>query len=160
MTITIQSATVHDYQDFVSIFSLVEETHREALPRKYQKPEILFTQEEFLSLIQDQATKIFMAKDWDLNIGFILVFKKQALQKPVLRKREYIEVDTLCISPSHRKQWIGKLLLDEVEKRAQENNINDIQLTVWDFNKEAKAFYEKNGYQTINCLMRKSNFKS
>jgi ribosomal protein S18 acetylase RimI-like enzyme len=108
-------------------------------------------------LIQDQTTKIFMAKDWEQNIGLILAFKKQAPQKPVLKKREYIEVDTLCISPSHRKQWIGKLLLDEVEKRAKEDNIDDIQLTVWNFNQGAKDFYEKNGYLTVNGLMRKSS---
>ena len=60
--IMIEDARYSDYDDFLSLFSIVETLHRNKLPWKYQKPDILFTEQEFSELLKQHTTKISIAK--------------------------------------------------------------------------------------------------
>ena len=153
--ITIASAKNSDYEDFLDIFGIVEEQHRLALPRKYTKPDILFTQEEYQHLIKQKKHQIFMAKSGEESVWILLAEIKYAPNKPTLKKRMYVDIDTICIRPEWRGRGIGKMLLETIEIWTKEKWVHDIQLNVWSFNQEALEFYEKNEYIIVSSLMRK-----
>lgn len=57
---------------------------------------------------------------------------------------------------NHRKNGIGKIFMQEMEKIAKENNCSSIELNVWTFNTEAIKFYEKFGMSIKTMILEKS----
>ncbi len=59
-------------------------------------------------------------------------------------------VDALWVSAQYRKQGLGSMLLNEVERTAVKNGCNLIHLDTFDF--QAKDFYVKHGYEVFGIL--------
>jgi GNAT superfamily N-acetyltransferase len=51
---------------------------------------------------------------------------------------------------------IGQALLRRAERWAAERGASELELTVWEFNQDAIAFYEKLGYVTERRTMWKT----
>lgn len=62
----------------------------------------------------------------------------------------WMEVDILWVDEQHRRQGLGKKLLDEAERIARSKNCTFIKLNTFSF--QAPAFYEKNGYKEIAVI--------
>ena len=56
-------------------------------------------------------------------------------------------VSTLYVEEAYRNQGIGRLLVKEMEKRAQKIGANMIRLDTFDW--QGKEFYEKLGYEQV-----------
>lgn len=154
--LSIRNAEYDDFNGFVKVFSVVEELHRINLDWKYKKPEILFSKEEFNNMIEDNNIKIYLACLWEDIIWLLLAYIKNQKNKPVLKDRVYIDIDTICVLDKYRNLWIWKMLLSKIEDWAKNNNILDIQLNVREFNKSAKKFYSNNWFNSVSCIMRKT----
>ena len=73
---------------------------------------------------------------------------------PTLRSRKYAYVNTLAIGREHRRQGVGRMLMELVREWALGQEISDIELNVFDFNRAAVALYESLGYRTMSRRMR------
>lgn len=151
----VQEAYSSDYEWFLQVFSRVEALHREFLPWKYKKTDIFFSKQEFEDILIWNNAKIFIAKYNQQIVWIVLAFIKEAPNKPILQKRKYIEIDTICVLEKFEWQWIWKKLLNTIEQRWNIIGIQDIQLNVWLFNKSAVDFYIRNWYHTVSSIMRK-----
>jgi len=154
--IFIREAKQSDFDSFIKVFSIVEEFHRINLDRKFKKPEVLFSKEEFNSMVKDNNTKIYLACFWELVVWILLAYVKRQKDKPVLKDRTYIDIDSICVLDEYRNLWIWKMLLSKIEDRAKNNNILDIQLNVREFNKNAKNFYLNSWFDSVSSTMRKT----
>ena len=154
--VSIREAKQSDFDNFIKVFSIVEEFHRINLNWKFKKPDILFSEEEFNDMIKDNNTKIYLACLWKLVVWILLAYVKKQKDKPVLKDRTYIDIDSICVLDEYRKLWIWKMLLSKIEGWAKNNNILDIQLNVREFNKNAKNFYLNNWFDSISSTMRKT----
>lgn len=154
--ISVRDADYSDFDNFVSIFSIVEELHRTNLSWKYKKPEILFSKEEFNNMVEDNNVIIYLAYVWEYVVWFLLAYVKNQSNKSILQDRVYIDIDAICVVDNYRNLWIWKMLLSKIENWAKDNNILDIQLNVREFNKNAKNFYLNNWFDSISCTMRKT----
>ena len=61
-----------------------------------------------------------------------------------------IHVDVLWVSTEYRGKKLGSALLDAIEREARKHNAHLIHLDTFDF--QAKAFYEKKGYEVFGVL--------
>lgn len=61
-----------------------------------------------------------------------------------------------AVHPAFRRMGIAKALLDAIEEYAVEKGISRIDLTVWDFNEDAIAFYKASGYNIDMLRMYKT----
>lgn len=68
-------------------------------------------------------------------------------------KKKYVFIDDFCIMSIYRKRHIGKLLFESIVNYANRENASELQLVVWEFNKEAIGFYEKMGMKIRNRRM-------
>ncbi|MCD8029229.1 MAG: GNAT family N-acetyltransferase, partial [Erysipelotrichaceae bacterium] len=57
------------------------------------------------------------------------------------------EVVELVVKEEYRNQGIGHQLLDEIEKRAQQLSLEQIELNTSTYRKDAHRFYEKYGFK-------------
>jgi GNAT superfamily N-acetyltransferase len=70
-------------------------------------------------------------------------------------RRPDVLVEALCVSRRFRRSHIGTKLMKDVESWARRRGARFVELNVYDFNPEARAFYESLGYLTASRTLRK-----
>lgn len=63
-----------------------------------------------------------------------------------LKDQQAIEIERIYVSQSFLGKGIGNLLLEHAIQVAQQSNATYVWLGVWEENKRAIAFYQKNGF--------------
>lgn len=63
---------------------------------------------------------------------------------------EHAEIATIAIDEKYRGNHYGKMLMQDIEERAMNNNCETISLEVRVSNKQAIGLYEKSGFIIIN----------
>ncbi len=66
-------------------------------------------------------------------------------ESPYRYAERYAHIAEICVDEKHRRQGVGKRLLDFVKADAKAKGFSRIELDVWAFN-DALAFYEAEGY--------------
>jgi len=64
------------------------------------------------------------------------------------RPRVFAYIEEVVVSADHRRLGVGKALMHRVEEWARDRKVDQIELIVWEFNEEARKFYESLGYTT------------
>lgn len=77
--------------------------------------------------------------------GMVLVDYIDRPESPYRYAERFAHIAEICVDEKHRRQGIGKRLLDFVKADAKEKGFSRIELDVWAFN-DALAFYEAQGY--------------
>ena len=67
---------------------------------------------------------------------------------------EVADVMTVAVAPRGRGRGLGRLLLDELERRAVGRGVASVMLEVRADNTAARALYEKAGYQVLSTRRR------
>ena len=62
----------------------------------------------------------------------------------------YLLVDQISVRLAEQGKGIGQALLDQAEVLAKELTVSRIQLDSWGFNTQARAFFEKMGFEKFN----------
>lgn len=64
-------------------------------------------------------------------------------------------VQIMAVAPAYQRRGIGRMLLDEVERRAWENSCGRVEIVPGVQRPEARAFYAAQGYRKVNNRMIK-----
>jgi len=100
------------------------------------------------SIIEDNNREIFVAEDKNEIVGFCIVSIFEIKNHFMYHDMINIEIDDLCVDEKYRQKGVGKKLFEKVKLYGKEKGAQYITLTVWDFNKNAKIFYEHLGMKT------------
>ncbi len=65
-------------------------------------------------------------------------------------KGAYVDLGRLSVIPQYRNQGIGKMLIDNVEKKARENHIPNVRLGVRVVLNTLRQYYEGLGYKIVS----------
>ena len=103
----------------------------------------------FLELSNEQLKKDLIENLDRLNtIVYVENNKVLGYLSYVIKKRhtKKLDVDQLVVKEEYRGKGIGKKLMEESKKIANENNCDRIELNCWMFNDSALAMYEHIGF--------------
>jgi N-acetylglutamate synthase-like GNAT family acetyltransferase len=89
--------------------------------------------------------------------GLVVAHLREAPDMPILFPRRHIVVDTLVDRERFRRSGIGRALMQRIHDWAEAHGVAEIELTVWEFNGPARAFYECLGYGTVGRRMCKAS---
>ena len=103
------------------------------------------TYDSIKNIIESNNGKIFIAEDNNEIVGHCIINIREIKNHNMFHDMKNIEIDDLCVDEKHRKKGIGKKLFEEVKTYSKENGINFIELMVWEFNENARKFYENMG---------------
>lgn len=67
--------------------------------------------------------------------------------------RRYMHVDEFGVAEDCRRQGAGTALLTFIREEAKARGYKRMDLSTWEFNKEAHALYEKMGFTTVRRYM-------
>ena len=101
--------------------------------------------ENYISYKIDGSIQIGIEKDGKLIAGLdacITAFR-------------ILYVSTVFVDEAYRRKGYGKLLVEEMEKRAKEMGVNTIRLDT--FSWQGKEFYEELGYEVVGSYENKTD---
>jgi ribosomal protein S18 acetylase RimI-like enzyme len=105
------------------------------------------------AVIEGNNGKIFIAEEDNNIIGLCIINIREINNHHMFHDMTNIEIENICIDEKYKKKGIGKKLFEEVKRFAKENNAKNIELSVWEFNKDAIKFYEKMGMKIRTIRM-------
>ena len=123
------------------------------------KPEIFkpgFPQElrdHIYTIRDDPKQRIVVAERDGVLCGFAVLNHVVRPENPFMSERNYLDIDEFCVDEAYRRQGVGTALIDFARAYAKEQGLERVELNVWEFNKDALAFYEAAGFQTYRRYM-------
>jgi GNAT superfamily N-acetyltransferase len=157
MDFSIRTAAEKDYEGLNALFEEIDEHHRNALPQVFKKVDGPARARDFLcGVMADPNAVIFVAEIQERIIGLAHVFVRPIPEIPILIPYHTGEVDTIIVAHHYRGCGIGKALMEKVEQWAGQLKLERLELSVWNFNKEARDFYQELSYEPAVIRMWKN----
>jgi len=157
--ILIRKATSSDFAVIQALYGQIDELHHNALPNLFKSSnDVKRPLSYFKNILNDENSLFLVAIIKEKIIGFIQNEISET-EHPLIKSYRYGHISELVIDSELQRQGIGKLLLKESHKWFQEKEITEVNLVVFDFNKEAIEFYKNLGYvnkhHTMTTLLNK-----
>jgi diamine N-acetyltransferase len=147
MDIMIRKARITDFQQMIGIYIELDEIHRLEYPELFIEPEGEARPLDYIQKqIDDEDKFLVVAEIANHIIGFAECVVMESSTFPVIKKRKWVELNSLVVLKAYQGKGIGKRLLDRIVKWSSEKGIYRIELKVFTFNSSAKEFYTKEGF--------------
>ena len=123
------------------------------------KPEVFkagFNDElrDYIYNIWDDPEQEIVVADLDGTIcGFAVLHHIVKPATPFMYERDFIDVDEFCVDKDYRRQGVASEMITFIRNYAKEKGFNRIELNMWEFNRDALAFYEAVGFKTYRRYM-------
>jgi len=156
MSILIRPARHADIPAIQALLAQVDRLHWAGQPDVFQPTPGPARDDVYLrSLISGWQTVVILAEADSHLVGCLIARLQETPEVPMLVPQQYLMVDTLVVDAVHRSCGIGSELMAHIEAWAQDRDIHRVELNVFEFNTEARGFYEKQGYTTLSRRMAK-----
>lgn len=155
MNFKIREAIIDDYNSICNLTLEVHKLHLKNRPDVYLNVDTPLQMEYYKELLNSSDAKVFVVEDIDTKEitanAVVKIMKTQNL--PIFVQKKLAFIDEFCVKSNYRRNGIGKLLFNYIKGYAKKEGASSLQLVVWEFNKDAIAFYEKLGMTTRNKRM-------
>lgn len=141
-----------DYPEIDRLMKELHEPHVKGRPDLYTELEHPYSREEFEKIVSDPEIIAILAEEKSVVIGLCIgtLRKKSGM---VEMKTMYIE--DLIVDRNFRGKGIASQLYEEMEERGRNTGAKRLDLMVWEFNSDAKRFYEKQGMRPQRYIYEK-----
>jgi ribosomal protein S18 acetylase RimI-like enzyme len=99
--------------------------------------------ERLAELLEEPRARVLVAEDED---GAVVGAVSLWIKPDLAHGDSVVEVPMLVVSKDRRREGIGKLLMEEVQRLAAENGANFIELVATTQNNPAREFYRSLGF--------------
>lgn len=155
MDVVIRPASPSDYEAACALFAQLDQLHARALPDLFQpiegpaRPRAYFAQ-----ILADAEGALFVAEQQGALVGLVRCSMRSAPDLPLFVPRRFASIGDLVVDAAFQGRGIGRLLTERAHQWARDLGASEVELVVWEFNAPARAFYERQGYQTVRRVMR------
>jgi diamine N-acetyltransferase len=154
---SIRLVTKNDYAELNTLFEELDEYHRKALPQIFRKPDGSARSWDFLQgVLADQNAVIFIAEIQNLIIGLVYAYVRSIPEIPIKIPSRAGEIDQIIVRQEYRRYGVGKALMERIHQWADQMKLERLELSVWNFNKEAQDFYQELDYEPAFVRMWKN----
>jgi len=151
----IRRALPDDYVQMCRLFDALDELHRNRAPWMFEAPASQPRSESFFAdLLGNEDAVVFVADAGHL-VGVAHGLMRAAPDFPVFVRQRWGVVDGVVVDPAWRRRGIGTLLTQSIEEWALGLGARWVELNVYEFNAEARRFYEALGYVPLSTKLRK-----
>lgn len=149
-----RKAKLDDFSGVLLLKNEIHQKHVHAEPDFYRNPQNAITEEEYLQELQQH--EVYVLEDDAAIMGYVFAYIMEVRDNPLILDQKIFFIDDYCIKSSARQRGYGRAMFEEIEKLARSQDCTSIELSVWDFNEEAKIFYEKMHMRKTRIRMKKT----
>ena len=131
----------------------VNELHVKGKPEIFKPGFSKELEDHVYTVFHDPEQRIAVAEKDGVLCGFAVLHHIVRPETPFMKVRDYLDIDEFCVDSAFRRQGVGTALIAFVRAHAKERGFSRIELNMWEFNRDALAFYEAVGFQTYRRYM-------
>ncbi|KPK48196.1 MAG: hypothetical protein AMS22_15725 [Thiotrichales bacterium SG8_50] len=146
MVSKIRHADLGDEKYLTDLNAIVHELHQTQRPDFFKSTNPVEVIDWFRSLLQKPTVRIWIAEENGSPIGYILAHFHEQSENPFCLARRWCEIDQIAVHPDFQNTGIGRTLIKKVITEAREEEIRDIELSVWYFNEQARLAFAHLGF--------------
>ena len=147
----IREATKADAEVISSLNIDVQTAHASAMPWWFKPagPDT-FPPEVVACLLDDPSNLVFLAEVESSPAGYAYAEVIDRRETSFNYAYQMVYVHHITVRPSHRRQGVGRALLEAVQTAAGKRDITMISLDVWTFNLGARALFSRSGFEALS----------
>ena len=153
MTSFIRPALPRDYDAILPLAGEVHAQHAAALPTVFRTDACALPRAYFDELLANDTATIYVAEVGDAIVGFAIFTVFEAPPYEILVPRRIAFVESIVVTLAHRGKGIGRGLMQAAIAWGRARGAHSLELAVWEFNREAIAFYEHLGLASVQRTM-------
>lgn len=140
----IRKAKKEDYRQVEEIMQQVHRMHVTWRPDIYRSMETVMPEKVFQELVDCEKVLVYTEKD---RVTGLAIFWEKVVSGGVHAYRKTVFVDTIAVLEGCRGKGIGSRLLDEIKRKAREQDCCGLELQVNARNQNARKMYQNYGFQ-------------
>lgn len=154
-TFSVRPAVREDCTAIAALLAEVDELHRVRLPWLFRMPLSEPRPPEFLDPLLNADRSVVFVADAGPIVGVATVLLRSAPELPVFIAQTWGVLDNIAVSAAWRRRGVGRALTNAAESWARGLGAKWLELGVYEFNADARTFYEMLGYSPVLTKLRK-----
>lgn len=146
----IRSMETRDYAAYCALMDELHGLHRAARPDIYAPAPALPDEAAFAERLKDEIGLV--CEDAGGVIG-LAVMRVRTYAAPAVKTHTTGWIEDICVKREARGRGAGRLLYEALMREAKRAGLERVELNVWAFNEEARAFYEHMGMSERSRVM-------
>ena len=145
--------------EFLRVAELKKQIHADHVrnaPDFYRDVEEPLTAEEYNACLDPSSRRcayVLADGGWIVAYAFTQVLEFQ--NHSFIHDHKQLFLDDLCVDEALRGRGYGKRLMQEIASLAKESGCRTVELNVWDWNRNAVAFYKVLGLSFTRLRMKR-----
>ena len=104
---------------------------------------------DYIYVIRDDPEKeIVVAESEGTVCGYAVLHRVRRPETPFMAAREYLDIDEFGVDPAFRRQGAAAAMVGYIRDFALRLGVRRVELNMWEFNRDALAFYTAAGFRT------------
>ena len=147
--IIIRKAEIKDFNKVHRLIMQVHKLHVKERTDIYKDVDPM-NFEEFKNELSNSNNIYLVAQLENKIVGICFSQIKEISNNRIMKDRKILNIGDICVDEKYQRNGIGKKLYNQIVQIAKEKNIHNVELMVWNFNKNAIKFYENLGMNVKN----------
>ena len=141
-----------EIEDFYKVHRLIMQVHKLHVKERTDiyKDVDPMNFEEFKNELSNSNNIYLVAQLENKIVGICFSQIKEISNNRIMKNRKILNIGDICVDEKYQRNGIGKKLYNQIVQIAKEKNIHNVELMVWNFNKNAIKFYENLGMNVKN----------
>ena len=149
----VRYATREDLSRVNELRKQVNDLHVAGRPDIF-KPGFNSVLQNFLyTIFESETMDVIVAEREGVICGFACVQYVDKPESPYSYARHFYDVDEFCVDEAFRRQGVATELIAFIKQEAKAKGFDRVELNMWEFNEDARAFYEAVGFTTYRRYM-------
>lgn len=154
-SLLVREATPADYESVVALLAEVDALHAEGAPWMFRTPSSEPRSRQFFVEQLSRLDSTLLVADAGELVGVATVILRSAPEFGVFVAQHWGVLDNIVVGKRWRRHGVGRALTHAAEAWALQRGAQWLELVVYDFNTEARGFYEALGYLPASVKLRK-----
>jgi GNAT superfamily N-acetyltransferase len=148
----VRPATPADWPGVQALLREGDDLHAALAPDYFRRGERL--PDEWRGWLADDTVAVLLVDNADaVPVGLVVVRAYDTPKNPTMVPRRRGHVETLVVGARHRRQGLGRRLMEAAADWARRKGAVELVLTTWAGNAAADAFYARLGYQPLSNVL-------
>jgi GNAT superfamily N-acetyltransferase len=146
MSPNIRPAAIGDEALLAGLNDFVQELHLGKRPDHFRPTQSAELATWYRSLLEKSTTRIWIAEEDGLPVGYVVAIFREASENPFARARRWCEIDQVAVDRSRRRRGIARALILNAASWAKAEGIPHIEAASWSFNDGAHEMFRRLGF--------------
>jgi ribosomal protein S18 acetylase RimI-like enzyme len=150
-----RAAVLEDFGQLLLFKQDIHAMHLQHAPNFYRAATDPLTLEELREIVagkNDRRAYVLVADGQLAAYAFTRVVEIKS--NPIILDQKILFIEDMYVVGKLRRKGCGRRMMEELQRLATQNGCGSVALEVWEWNKEAIAFYKALGLETTQIRMK------